>query len=252
MNKFLLAITAITLLTLTACKKDEPLPPTPDPTPTEATIRMAFHWKSGLADFNINNTYQDGAGNPVRFTFLKFYASDFHLTNDDGAQVAEFHNKVLLVDAASSNNTFTLGTMPPGHVHEVHLVLGLDSATNHADPMQAPYPLDQPNMHWFWNPTAGYIFLKAEGYVDVNGNGSFDPGVDQGFEYHCATLALRREKHMHMHMDAMAGQTHTLEAQVDVNMLLMGLDLLANPVGHGGGANAQAMMDNLVTAISAH
>ena len=35
-------------------------------------------------------------------------------------------------------------------------------------------------------------------------------------------------------------------------MLLTGLDLLTNHTAHGGGPNAAAMMDNLVTAILAH
>ncbi len=253
MNKLFTATMAFTVLALAACKKDKPLPP--DPTPPvdqQATISMSFGFVSGMNTFNMENAYADGAGNAIRFNKLKFYVSHVHLTDDDGGEVATFHDKYLLVDASTTSNVYTLGTMDPGHIHDVHFTLGMDSATNHADPMLAEFPLDQPDMHWFWNPSAGYIFLKAEGYVDVNSNGTFEQGVDQPFEYHCATLALRREKHLHIHADVHGGETLTLAAKVDVNLLLTGLDLLTNHTAHGGGPNAAAMMDNLVTAILAH
>lgn len=252
MNIRTLASVAALALLITACKKDKPLPPTPPaPAPTgDATIRMQFNWVSGMNAFDMNATYADGAGNPVRFTTLKFYASDFHLTDDDDVTVAEYHHKVVLVDAAATDNIFTLGTMAPGHVHEVHFALGLDSETNHADPTVAEYPLNIPGMHWSWNPAAGYKFLNMEGYIDSNGNGVYDSGTEQAFTYHCATDALRRELHRHIHADANAGSTVVLGVKVDVNTLLAGLDLLANHTAMGGSANNQTTMNNLVAAIS--
>jgi len=238
-------------LAITACKKDEETPPAPTPAPTTANMRMSFNFVKGTAPFDFNALHQDGMGRTIRFNTLKFYVSDVHLEDDDMNQVADFHDTYILVDASASSNAFDLGTMAAGHVHMVNFALGLDAATNHADPINAPYPLNIPGMHWSWNPAAGYKFLNMEGIVDGNGDGDMDDSEDVPFTYHCATDALLREKHVHIHADVAAGSTVTLAAKVDVQLLLSGLDLLTNSVAMGGGANNQAAMNNLVTAIDA-
>jgi hypothetical protein len=93
----------------------------------------------------------------------------------------------------------------------------------------------------------------------VNDNGTFEDGTDVSFQYHCAqniaqaaAAPVLRETHLHAHTDLVAGATVTIEAHVDVSALLTGVDLLATPVAMGNGAGNQLLMDNLVTAISAH
>lgn len=238
-----LTLLATALLCLAACKKEEEEDHT-------ATIQAQFNFVHGSSAFDINDTYSDGAGHVLRFSKLKFYASDFVLTNDAGSTVADFTNKAVLADAASSGTNLVLGTMGHGHIHEARFSLGINSTLNHADPMQAAYPLNQPDMHWFWNPMMGYIFLRAEGLVDSNADGVLEMGVDQAFEYHCASDALLRSKEVHIHRDVDGG-TVTLPMKVDVAVLLAGTDFLANGTAHGGPPHAAALMDSLQSSVAA-
>ncbi|HQW86883.1 MAG TPA: hypothetical protein PLH93_06845 [Flavobacteriales bacterium] len=248
MNTQHLALVAALAVGFTACKKDDP-EPTPT-TPTTGTVKLSFSFTKNGAPFTLSDVVQDGAGHAVKFDKLKFYVSDIHLTDDAMNTVGEFHGTVLLVDAAAATNTFTLGSIAPNHIHEVHIALGLDSATNHADPTQAESPLDLEEMHWSWNPSAGYKFLNMEGYVDGNGDGDFDDPEDKAFLYHCATDALLTEDHFHYHADLAAGGTANLAPTIEVTTLLMGLDLLANDIAMGGGPNNQTAMTNLAAAIT--
>jgi hypothetical protein len=260
MNTRTLATLALVTMTLAACKKDDPAPPSTPPTPTTGTVRLSLEFVNGMTPFDINAAYTDGAGNNIRFTTLKFYMSGVVLKDDNDVTVASYPSTYMLADAAQSDmNTFTLGTMAAGHIHEMHFVLGLDETTNRADPTQAEYPLNIPGMHWSWNPTAGYKFLNMEGYVDTNNNGTFEDGVDVSFQYHCAqnvsqaaSSPVLRESHIMAHGDVVAGQTVTLEAMVDIADLLTTVDLAATPVAMGNGAGNQLLMNNLVTAIHTH
>jgi len=246
-----LALAALLVLGLAACKKEqEEDQHTHDHggsgSPTALNVR--FNFTHGLNAFDINGTYADGMGHAIRFSTLRFYASDFHLEDDGGATVAEFQDKVVLFDGATPNASFDLGTINGGHIHEVHFNLGLESSVNHADPLTAAYPLNIPGMHWSWNPAAGYKFLNMEGSVDGNGDGDFVDAEDLTFTYHCATDALLTADHFNLHQDANGG-TLTLDAKLDVAVLLTGLDLLATPVAMGGGPNNVAAMNNLAAAI---
>jgi hypothetical protein len=253
-----LTVLVLAIIGLAACKKEEPV--TPTPTPTTGTVRLSVEFTKGTQPFDFNSAHTDGAGNTIRFTTLKFYISGAVAKDDGAVTVGSFPSTYMLVDAAqSSMNTITLGTMAPGHIHELHFTLGLDSATNRADPTVAQYPLNIPGMHWSWNPSAGYKFMNMEGYVDTNGNGTFEDGVDVVFQYHCAqnvsqaaSNPVLREGHVHHHGNLAAGATVTIEAMLDVEVLLAGIDLSATPVAMGNGAGNQLLMDNLATSIDGH
>jgi hypothetical protein len=250
MNTSKLALLAIAALSLSACKKDKDDDDghNHDDHDHNATIQAKFNFMYGANAFDINANYTDGAGHAIRFSTLKFYASDFQMKDDAGNVVANYANTAVLADAANSVAQ-TLGTMGHGHIHEAHFKLGLNSTVNHADPTVAAYPLNIPGMHWSWNPAAGYKFLNMEGHVDGNGDGDFDDAEDATFTYHCATDALLREDHVHSHHDVDGGIV-TITAKVDVALILVGLDFLTNQMAMGGGAQAQSAMDNLVAAVS--
>ncbi len=150
MNTSKLTLLAIAALSLAACKRDKDEDDSHDHGGggSPAAVNVRFNFKHGVNDFDINGIYADGMGHAIQFTTLKFYASDFHLQDDAGGTVAEFHDKVVPFDGATHNASFDLGTMNGGHIHEVHFNLGLESSVNHADPTTAAYPLNIPGMHW--------------------------------------------------------------------------------------------------------
>lgn len=248
MNYSKWAIAAALTLTFVACKKDKDEDDTPTPSVTTGTIKANFTFMNGSSAFNMNDVVMDGAGHNVQFSLLKFYMSDFHLVDDADNTVGEFHETVILLDA-STTNEFTLGSMSPGHVHEAHVALGLDSATNHADFTMAESPLNNADMYWFWSPAQGYKFLAMEGKVDGNGDGDFVDPEDVSFLYHCATDALLRETHIHVHQDVTAGSTVTMQATVDVARVISGLDLLAVPDAMGDTPANVTAMDSLAVSV---
>ena len=254
MNAKNLAIIASMALAITACKKDEEPPtpsPTPNPTPTTATIKMSYSFVNGAVPFDPTVSFTDGQGRRVRITKLKFYAHDVHLADDDGATVGEFHDKIVLANALNSTNVFDLGTMDPGHIHHVEFAYGLDSASSYGFPDQvtAPVPLNDADMTWMWNTAAGRIFIKLEGFVDANDNGTEDMG--EGFQYHAIGAAMAPVPvDLHLHADAEAGNTVTLALKVNVNALVSDLSLTG--MFHNDGEQTQLLLQKLAAATSAN
>lgn len=253
MNSKNLAIIATMALAITACKKDEEAPtpsPSPTPTATTATVKMSYTFMDGMMPFDANEAITDAQGRHVHITKLKFYAHDVHLTDDAGATVGEFHEEIVLVNALNATNLFELGTMSPGHVHNVEFAYGLDSEASYGYPDQltAPEPLNDADMTWAWNTAAGRMFVKLEGYVDANHNDMMDSG--EGFQYHAIGAALAPQAvEVHSHADAEAGDVVTLSMKVNVNALVS--DLSLDGMYHNDGAQTQLLLQKLVAATSA-
>ncbi len=250
MNSKTLAIAAISVLTLVACKKDEEAKPNPAPGPgaTTSPVNLSINFMNGTQPFDAAQTFVDGDGRNVRITKLRFYAHDFHLTDDDGSTVGEFHDRIILADVLAANNTFSLGEMDPGHVHQVELAVGLDSASSYGYPDQltAPAPLNDADMPWAWNTMAGRMFIKLEGFVDANDNDTQDDG--EGFQYHAIGAAMAPiATHWHIHHDAEAGNAFNINLKVDMPTLVNGMALTG--MNHNAGPENQQLLQNLVVAL---
>jgi hypothetical protein len=247
MNKHLLLLATLAVA-FGACKKDEEEPTAPgQPSGSTGTFRIdyGFHW--GTGDFDMANTYTDGNGHAVKFTTVKFYLSHPELMNGTN-EVAHFHDSYMLFDGATAHGSQTVGTMSPGSVTELRLTIGLDSLTNHADPITADFPLNIPGMHWSWNPAAGYKFLNLEGRVDNDGDGVVDDN-DPSFTYHCATDNALREAALAFSGSVAAGGTLAPHLEIRMDLLVAGVDMLMTPVAMGYQATNAVLMDNLVTAL---
>ncbi|MCB0790680.1 MAG: hypothetical protein H6595_13335 [Flavobacteriales bacterium] len=246
-----LGLFAFMALAITACKKDEPEETGPDCSVYHyGTVKINFDLLNGTAPYSLTDQLTDSAGHAVVFDQVRFYVSGIHLADDGGTEVAHFEDKVLLVDAANSSNTYTLGDVNSQHIHMVTFDLGLDSVTNHADPTTAEAPLNDATMHWGWNPAAGYKFLVLEGRVDDDGDGTVDAN-DPTFVYHVATDALLRSDEVHVHQDLGDCSTLTMMVGVDVAQLAAVTDMLTNNDTHTSNNMDLAirLMDALVNAI---
>jgi uncharacterized repeat protein (TIGR04052 family) len=113
----------------------------------------------------------------VLLTDLRFYVYDVKLTTATGSQaqvrlddeVPWQQSDLGLVDlengrGACMNGTagtrnILQGTVRPGAYTGLQFTLGVPLDRNHADPLIASPPLDDPAMHWHWR--AGYKFLRA-------------------------------------------------------------------------------------------
>lgn len=193
----------------------------------------------------------DGAGNAVRFTTLKFIASGFVAETAAGDTIADFPISAVVEDALLGFiQEKGIGRLPATDIRRLRFDLGLDSVLNHANPLSLPYPLNAPGNHWDWNPAAGFKFLQLEGLVDVNGDGDFSDPEDESFVCHCATDALVRPMVLELEPE-IGEQVVRASLKVEWSAVLQGIDLLAAGTAMGIEEPCPQLMDNLVLAVSA-
>ena len=130
--------------------------------------------------------YKTNTGETFAITRASYLLSGFALQRGDGSWL-EMAGNVAWVDAAKQRAQFALAEVPAGRYTALRFHVGLDAATNAANPAQyaSDHPLN-PNvngLHWSWQ--GGYIFLALEGsWRGANGT----PG---GYSYHLARDANR-------------------------------------------------------------
>lgn len=175
--KFLLFASTASIL-FWGCKSDS------------ATTDFSFkvNLKAGSAPLVYNTNYTVG-GKTIQFGLVRFYMSQVALKNASG-QYTRFGDVYLLADN-DSTNTFAIGEIPTGsEFTAIQFGLGVDSSRNTQNGSLAIPSYDYPDghplnpsaqMYWSWNP--GYIWMKLEGKIDLNDNGSF-ADVGETFSIH--------------------------------------------------------------------
>jgi hypothetical protein len=159
---FLFAIAALMLFT--SCKKDS----TPEYNPNvKAELSVEFDNVAGTSDLQLNTgNYTNASGESFKVTKLKYYISNFKLTNVNGTVYTVPQDECyFLVDESDVNTHEPVLEVPEGEYKTVSFVLGVDSLRNTMDISQRSGSLDvsgaATDMYWSWN--SGYIFFKMEG-----------------------------------------------------------------------------------------
>ena len=168
---------------------------------------------------------------------LQYYLSDIVIIHD-GGQEKSMKGLYLLVDADQTD--YVLGDVEVGEIEGIRFNIGVDSATNHADPALWPadHPLayQEPSMHWGW--TSGYRFMAFEGLFDYNKNG--DP--EKVWEFHAVGDKLLTPISISVPSGA-EGKSVTLEVKADYDRLFDNGVHIDN-ILHGDGTLVQEMMEN--------
>lgn len=117
------------------------------------------------------------AAGDVHLTDLRLFVHDVRLLAAGGEEVpvvlpdrAPWQGaSVVLLDledgsgacrnGSAAVNASVQGTVRPGDYTGLAFRIGVPASLNHANPLQAPPPLDQSAMHWHW--LTGYKFLRA-------------------------------------------------------------------------------------------
>ncbi len=243
-NAFTAALLLAALSTITACKQDEDVTPTPTPTDPahNATVRMSFAFMKGENAYALDSIISDSLGHKIKLTSMRFYIGGGHAMDDDDNEIGHYEDAILLVDASQAND-FAIGSIHAVHVHAFHLHLGLESDANHLDITGAEPPLDDAGMY-LGSTTDGRAFLKITGNI-VDNNGT----PIQSISYTCSTDALLGEAEVHAHHDIVEGETFTAEAMVDMSQLFAGVDAMTNPTATAADPVCQRLMINLSGAI---
>lgn len=222
-----LLIFCFTAILFMACDDEGNENPLPAPNPTTAQVMMHYDFKFGEDDFNLNQDYTLSTGEVVRFSLATYYLSKPVIMDDAGGMTPldpEYY--IVRPDVMMSN----MGTMEAGHVHMFNVSIGIDEASNTEDGATGVQPTDftdanhplapQPEgMYWSW--ASGYIFVKVEGEVDYEADGTFD----NTFKYHLGTNEFRKDRSTMLHTDVMAGDTLAITMKVDYEAFLDGVDL---------------------------
>ncbi len=219
-----------------SCKKDDPVATPPkDSLPVKTEQAFSFQLKQLVGESNLvyNQIFTDTTGRTFTLSDCRFYISNIVLIKNDNTEVP-LTGKVILADPYQS--VYALGNVPVGNYSGFRFLMGLDSATNHADPTQ--YPSDNPlslqinPMHWSWN--SGYLFMKMEGAVDTSANANQPPAVPMSF--HIATDDITRSIQFYNHPFTVSTfAASKIKLVFDAKVMLNNIDLTTEYFTHSTG-----------------
>lgn len=232
-----------------ACDNDDEAvlsPTNPNPQPLQLIVGVSVD----DSVLTYNTTYADIGGTTLQFTRVAFYMSEFSFRRGDDESVSADSATVLLKDGDFSES-YILNEVPNEGFNELTLFIGLPDAINHADPTMAEAPLDDPSMHWNWNPSLGYLFARIEGRYDSNMDGVITNEDDQ-FQYHAATNDLFTR----VSLDIASTPTESdiarpLVVSIDMRMLFNGINIPQSPISHGETEETIQLMNNFESAMQA-
>lgn len=168
-------ITAIAAIAIcSSCKKDSV--PEYDSS-KKAELSIEFDNIAGSSDLLLNTgTYTNASGESLTVTKLKYYVSNFKLTNVNGTEyVVPQESSYFLIDESDEATHEPILNIPEGEYKTLSFTLGVDSLRNTKDISQRTGVLDPTgagsDMYWSWN--SGYIFFKIEGTSPASTMGDY-------------------------------------------------------------------------------
>ena len=164
-----------------------------------ATLRLAIEAVAAGAVLQANQPFTVN-GRKGALEIARLYLSDLTLLHEDGREIrlegdtpitvrakqpddSEIQHTVteryVLVKGDAGRTLVPVGDVPAGRYTGVRFTLGVNGLDNRIAMEDAPagHPLapQTPSMHWSWN--SGYVFLRLDGLLDVDGDGTPDPAT---------------------------------------------------------------------------
>ncbi len=159
-------------------------------------VSIQFAAKVGTQAFACGTTYMGQGVTSVSVTpqDFRFYVQDVKLIDTAGNDVPvtletrtpwqtpdvallDFENGTgaCAAEGNSDMNTVVTGSVPPGTYVGIVFSNGVPDSLDHADPLNAPAPLQPAPMTWGW--LYGYKFIKAEFAAKATPAGDAEPGL---------------------------------------------------------------------------
>lgn len=243
-NKLMLGILILALTTtFYSCDDD-------DVSRLDSDVAFEFDYSIAGEDFDYNQVY-DINGTAVSFQTVQFYVGGIKLHPEEGEAV-EVEGKYLLVSPTSGAQAVV--NVDKKHYHMAEFFVGVapeendqtqddfDSRDSETDPLARQ---TTPPMNWNWD--AGYIFVRIDGMIDLNGDGT----PETVMEYHLGKEPFRRMIAKDLHTD-IEDDNQTLTFGLDVAALFTGIDLTQDYSVHTGDnlATSAVFADNIADAIT--
>ncbi len=143
----------------------------------KAELSIEFDNIAGASDLQLNTgSYTNAAGENFNVTKLKYYVSNFKLTNINGSEyIVPQDSCYFLVDESDESSHEPALQVPEGEYKSFSFILGVDSLRSTKDISERTGVLDPTgaggDMYWSWN--SGYIFFKMEGTSTASTMGDF-------------------------------------------------------------------------------
>lgn len=163
MKRFLIPAVAAAVI-FSACKKETAAP---FDNSRKADLSVEFDNIAGSSDLILNTgNYTNQSGESFTVTKLKYYVSNFKLTNVNGTMYTVPQDSCyFLIDESDEATHEPVLKVPEGEYKTLTFTVGVDSLMNTKDITQRTGVLDPSgaaaDMYWDWN--SGYIFFKMEG-----------------------------------------------------------------------------------------
>ena len=208
-------------------------------------LTLQFKHILDTVDLTLGQTYTIN-GSKVSISEFQYYLSGFKIRDLD-AIAYRLNDVYLLVKA--SNSQYSAGDIRSGYAKSIHFNLGINPGANTLDTLEyvthsSPLGIQTPSM---WNPIGGYTFLKIEGKVDIDDDGTFD----QDFVYDIGTDDLLREFNFTLQRQIINTEEE-LQLTVDLAKILNGISLSSNLniTAQNNPSLAKKLADNFAGAVS--
>jgi len=152
------------LIFITSCKKDDT---NEYDSSKKADLSVEFDNVAGGTDVQLNSAnYTNAVGESFKITKLKYFVSNFVLTNSNGTTYTVPQDDCyFLIDESDLSSHQTSLSVPEGEYKTLSFTIGVDSLRNTMDISKRTGALDPTtkaaDMYWGWN--SGYIFFKIDG-----------------------------------------------------------------------------------------
>lgn len=183
-------------------------------------------------------------GRNITLSSARIYLSEITLLKSDGSEVTFVNENPVTVPAKDPSDNdvshtvsdqivlakhdagqgmFALGEAEAGSYTGIRYKVGIDGLNNRVDATQVPasHPLAKQtdaNNHWSWN--SGYIFLRMDGTVDTDGDGT----TESDWETHIGTGNFLNEIQLNHAFDLNEGDEVDLHIIVDYAQFVADID----------------------------
>ncbi|NND70010.1 MAG: hypothetical protein HKN43_00365 [Rhodothermales bacterium] len=190
------------------------------------------------------STVYDLNGTAISFTSARMYISEIELVKADGSTVP-FETEPITVPAKDANDNdithtvtdkivlvkhdlgthkYVLGDVESGEYTGVRYKVGIAGTTNRVDASQVPanHPLAKQtdrNNHWSWS--AGYQFVRVDGLVDSDSDGT----PDEVWETHLGTANFLTDVESSLDFDLTDEEAVDVHIMLDYKSLMQDVDL---------------------------
>lgn len=216
-----------------------------------ATVRLDVEALVGDDAFQAGDTFTVD-GRAATLDAARLYLSDLTLLHEDGREIVltadapvtvrarneggedvqhSITERYILVRAEDGRTVAALGEVPSGSYTGLRFTLGVNGLDNRIDITDLPagHPLGDTGMYWDWN--VGYIFLRLDGLLDVDGDGTPDPETGTvgdpasgQWRLHIGQTANAQMVTIGTPFTLEAGETQDLHLQVDLARFVQGVD----------------------------